>query len=398
MVDLEAAIGFVVAHGDAVDRARMSRLRSGAPVSPELLDAAESGQTPGGGWPAVLGGEVASVDATCFRLSELDDLGALGRPAARHALDWLASGQLADGGWDEHRSLAGFAPEWATPGDPEARFYLTADAGFWLTVAGLDARAAGPLDHRVGGAYAGVVQAAAHTLAAQLAPDGTWPSFLPAGWLAAAVLHRQQMFYESARIQAVLADRLPEMSPADVAWLAATLRRVEVGEEQWLLVSARRRLAETQRSDGGWDSDDGHQFDVHTTLRAIRACRPNAPEALRTGAQFVVPRTVALPAPPSPRSASDRPSPRPAPPSPRSVPDRPSTRPAPPTPEGSSGAAPDPSSGLGPDPAARPVPDPAASAVSTLDPPPGSIPVRGDLGRIRPFQGPFATKVLDEAG
>ena len=67
------------------------------------------------------------------------------------------------------------------------------------------------------------------------------------------------------------------MSPADVAWLAATLRRVEVGEEQWLLVAARDRLAETQRSDGGWDSDDGHQFDVHTTLRAIRACRRRLP-------------------------------------------------------------------------------------------------------------------------
>lgn len=289
VVDLDAAIGFVVAHGDAVDRARLSRLRTGAPVPPELLDAAESGQAPGGGWPAVLDGEVASVDATCYRLAELDDLGALGRPAARHALDWLAARQLADGGWDEDPSLAGFAPEWATPGDPEARLFLTANAGFWLTVAGLDARAAGPLDHRVGGAYAGVVQAAAQALAAQLAPDGSWPSFLPAGWLAAAVLHRQQMYYESARIQAVLAERIPQMSPADVAWLAATLRRVDVGEEQWLLVSARRRLAETQRSDGGWDSDDGHQFDVHTTLRAIRACRPTTPEVPVSGAPFVAP-------------------------------------------------------------------------------------------------------------
>ncbi|WP_349880248.1 hypothetical protein ABIH81_11395 [Micromonospora sp. HUAS YX12] len=301
MVDLDAAIGFVVAHGDAVDRARLSRLRSGAPVPPDVLDAAEAGQAPGGGWPAVLDGEVASVDATCFRLAELDDLGALGRPAARHALDWLAARQLPDGGWDEDPSLAGLAPEWAIPGDPEARLYQTASAGFWLTVAGLDARAAGPLDHRVGGAYAGVVQAAAQALAAQLAPDGSWPSFLPAGWLAAAVLHRQQMYYESARIQAVLADRVPRMSPADVAWLAATLRRVDVGEEQWLLVSARRRLAETQRSDGGWDSDDGHQFDVHTTLRAIRACRPNTPEAPVSGAPFVVPRTAEMPAVPASR-------------------------------------------------------------------------------------------------
>ncbi|MEU9507617.1 prenyltransferase/squalene oxidase repeat-containing protein [Micromonospora sp. NPDC048170] len=274
MVDMDAAIGFVVAHGDAVDRARLARLRTGAPVPVELLDEAEAGQAPGGGWPAVLGGEVASVDATCFRLAELDDLGALGRPAARHALDWLAARQLPDGGWEEDPRLASLAPEWARPGDPEARLYLTANAGYWLTVAGLDARAAGPLDHRVGGAYAGVVQAAAHALATALAPDGSWPSFLPAGWLSAAVLHRQQMYDESARIQAVLAERVPKMSPADVAWLAATLRRVEAGEDQWLLVAARRRLAETQRSDGGWESDDGHQFDVHTTLTAIRACRP----------------------------------------------------------------------------------------------------------------------------
>ena len=36
---------------------------------------------------------------------------------------------------------------------------------------------------------------------------------------------------------------------------------------------------ETQRSDGGWESDDGHQFDVHTTLTAIRA-RPPRPARL----------------------------------------------------------------------------------------------------------------------
>ncbi|MCM0675851.1 terpene cyclase/mutase family protein [Micromonospora phytophila] len=270
---MDAAIGFVVAHGDAVDRARLSRLRTGAPPSPELLDAAEVGQASDGGWPAYLGAAVASVDATCFRLSELDDLGALGRPAARRALDWLAARQLPDGGWEEDPALAGSAPDWARPGDPEAGFHLTANAGFWLTVAGLDARAAGPLDHRVGGAYAGVVHAAAQSLTARLRPDGSWPSFLAAGWLSAAVLHRQEMFHEAARIQVVLAERMPEMSPGDVAWLAATLRRVGIDDQDWVLLRARRRLAETQRSDGGWESDDGHQFDVHTTLAAIRACR-----------------------------------------------------------------------------------------------------------------------------
>ncbi len=411
VVDLDAAIGFVVAHGDAVDRARLSRLRTGAPVPSDVLDAAESGPAPGGGWPAVLDGEVASIDATCFRLAELDDLGALGRPAARHALDWLAARQLPDGGWDEDPSLAGLAPEWATPGDPEARLYQTANAGFWLTVAGLDARAAGPLDHRVGGAYAGVVQAAAQALAAQLAPDGSWPSFLPAGWLAAAVLHRQQMYYESARIQAVLADRIPRMSPADVAWLAATLRRVDVGEEQWLLVSARRRLAETQRSDGGWDSDDGHQFDVHTTLRAIRACRPNTPEAPVAGAPFVAPRPAELPPPPAvpaprprrlPASTSPPPAPdsgppastpvSPAPVSPLPAPARPLTGPAEAS-VASAGPASDPSAGFGSDLSSSFGTDPSAGIAPALsDGAPELFPARG-LGPdtwFRPDTGPDA--------
>ncbi|GIJ21593.1 hypothetical protein Vlu01_22170 [Micromonospora lutea] len=273
VVDIDAAIGFVVAHGDAVERARLSWLRTAAQPSPEVLDSVEVGQTLGGGWPASWGDEIASVDATCFRLAELDDLGALARPSARRALDWLAAGQQRDGCWEEDEALAGSAPEWARPGDPEARLFLTANAAFWLTVAGLDARAAGPLDHRVGGAYAGVVQAAGQAIAAHLRPDGSWPSFLAAGWLSAAVLHRQQMFYESAQIKAVLAERIPQVSPADAAWLASTLRRVGVDEQEWTLVAAWRRLAETQRSDGGWDSDDGHQFDVHTTLRVIRACR-----------------------------------------------------------------------------------------------------------------------------
>ncbi|SCF17497.1 prenyltransferase/squalene oxidase repeat-containing protein [Micromonospora mirobrigensis] len=269
VVDLDAAIGYVVAHGDPVERGRLSHLRTGAPVPEELLESAEAGQTAEGGWPALVDAGIASIDATCFRLAELDDLGALGRPAARRALDWLAARQLPDGGWDEDQRLADAAPEWARPGDPEARLYLTAGAAFWLSVgtpAGRYDQPAGP--------YSEVLRSAARLLAGQLAPDGSWPSFLATGWLSAAVLHRQQLYYESARIQMVLTERIPRLSPSNVAWLAATLRRIDLGDEEWVLAAARRRLAETQRSDGGWDSDDGHRFDVHTTLTAIRACRP----------------------------------------------------------------------------------------------------------------------------
>lgn len=273
MVDIDAAIGFVIAKGDPVDRARLSWVRTGIAPDAELVTRAEAGQTPDGGWPAFWADGVASVDATCFRLDELDDLGALGRPSVRHALDWLANRQGSDGTWEEDSALAEIAPPWARPGDPEARLYLTANAAFWLTVAGPEARSAGPLDNRPGGAYAGVVTKAAQAVRDSLRPDGTWPSFLVTGWLGAAVLHGQQMYYEAARMQMVLAGRVPDMTPADAAWLAAALRRVGVTADDPLLVAARRRLAQTQRSDGGWTSDDGEQFDIQVALNAIRAFR-----------------------------------------------------------------------------------------------------------------------------
>lgn len=269
MADIDAAIGYVVAHGDPVDRARLSWLRTGLAPGEEALAKAEMGQTREGGWPAFWGGDVASVDATCFRLAELDDLGALDRPPARKALAWLAGRQRPDGTWEEDEALADSAPAWAQPGDPEARLYLTANAGFWLAVAGPPVPAPDPEAN----AHAEVVARALQAFRAAMREDGSWPSYLVAGWLGGALLYHGGWFYEAAQIQVILAERVPEMSPADVAWLGAAYRRVGMSPDDWLLVAARKRLTETQRSDGGWASDDGDAFNVHTTLTAIRALR-----------------------------------------------------------------------------------------------------------------------------
>ncbi len=282
MVDLDAAIGYVVAHGDAVDRARLSWLCAGVAAPQDVLDKAELGQARKGGWPAFWNSHVASIDATCFRLAELDDLGGLDRPAAREALGWLASRQRPDGMWEEHESLADTAPPWARPGDPEARLYLTANAAFWLAVAGPgrsgDGPVADPGRYRYGprpedNEHAVLVARAAEAFRASLRPDGSWPSFLATGWLGAAVLYHLGWFYEAAQIQVILAERVPEMSAADCAWMSASLCRVGMSLDDWLMVAAQRRLSETQRTDGGWPSDDSDAFDVHITLTAIRALR-----------------------------------------------------------------------------------------------------------------------------
>ena len=268
MVDIDAAIGYVVAHGDPVERARLSFLRTGAPPPAQVVERIVEGQMANGGWPASGDGATPSVDATCFRLGELDDLGGLHGPAVDRGLSWLAAVQRDDGTWQEDQTLAAEAPAWAMPGDPEATLYLTSVAGFWLTVAEVEAHPR----HELPPVHGSVMAAAAQYVVAQLRPDGTWPSFLAAGWHAAGLLHEQQFFYESARMQLVLGDRLPDMTPADVASMAAALRRVNLGDD-WLLQSARKRLGQTQRTDGGWDSDEGPVFDVNTTLTAIRACR-----------------------------------------------------------------------------------------------------------------------------
>src|SRR2546423_3381125 len=225
MADIDGAIGYVVAHGDPVDRARLSYLRSGIAPPAEALDKAELGQAPGGGWPAFWAGDVASIDATCFRLGELDDLGALDRPAARRALDWLAERQRPDGMWEEDASLADAAPPWARPGDPEARLYLTANAGFWLAVGGAEHAEPAGYAERVN-PYAEVIARATQAFRAAMNEDGTWPSYLVAGWLGGALLYHAGWFYEAAQIQVILAERAPDMTPAEVAWLAAAFRRV----------------------------------------------------------------------------------------------------------------------------------------------------------------------------
>ena len=267
MVDIDAAIGYVVAHGDPVERARLSYLRIEQSPPSHVVERIAAGQAAAGGWPASTDGVVPSVDATCFRLSELDDLGGLRGDVVDRALGWLAAVQRPDGTWQENEALASEAPPWAMPGDPEATLYLTATAGYWFTVAEIAAHP--QLD--VPATHWQALAAAAAYVKAQLRPDGTWPSFLAAGWHAAGLLHGQQYFYESARVQLVLGDRLPDMAPADVASMAAALRRVNLGDD-WLLQSARKRLGAAQRSDGGWDSAEGPIFDVNTTLTALRAC------------------------------------------------------------------------------------------------------------------------------
>src|SRR5262249_44660228 len=162
---------------------------------------------------------------------EIDDLNRLDRPAAKRALEWLAKRQRLDGFWEEDPALADSAPPWARPGDPDARYYLTANAAFWLAVASSYSSSSSSSSSFLPSSssdepdepppYDAQLTRAAQALRDALDDSGAWPGYLISGWLAAAVLHHTEWFYESARIQFALTERTPTMSASDVAWMLA---------------------------------------------------------------------------------------------------------------------------------------------------------------------------------
>ena len=129
MVDIDAAVGFVVARGDAVDRARLSWLRTGTPPAAEIFAARGEG-TDARRRLARPGRRRCGI-----RRRHLLPARRTRRPrgpepaAAVRALDWLAARQRLDGCWEEDAALAARRRRGHGPGDPEARFYLTANAG-----------------------------------------------------------------------------------------------------------------------------------------------------------------------------------------------------------------------------------------------------------------------------
>ena len=92
MVDIDAAIGFVVARGTRWTGRGCRRLRSGVAPADDILANVEVGQTGqrrlAGRWRR----HVASIDATCFRLAEMDDLRrSTARPRSGRWTGWPAA-------------------------------------------------------------------------------------------------------------------------------------------------------------------------------------------------------------------------------------------------------------------------------------------------------------------
>lgn len=251
----QAAIVFIRSAGDLVEQARLHYLLDEEPPTQAIKQRLFAGQREDGGWNPFWASDYSSLDATCFRLTQAEQLGlTVNEVAVRLALAFLERRQRENGSWEEEEDLAERTPPWATPGDLSARLYLTANCGFWL------AALAGASEH---------TQQAASYLQSYLDEEGHLPTFVHVYWLAGGLWYRLRR-PEARRVFNTLAQQLSDLPVSNLAWLLSTLLLAGVPSAHPLVARAASLLDQQQEADGHWASEDGPARDVHVTLEAMR--------------------------------------------------------------------------------------------------------------------------------
>jgi hypothetical protein len=253
---IQEAIEFVRSHGTPVEQARLNLLIGSRDGIPEAVEELEKGQRADGGWAPFWAQDASSVDASCFRLAQCEQLGLTTNEMIRRAVAFLAIRQQQDGSLEEEPELASVAPRWAAPGDVAAHIYLTANAGYWIR----HYQPSNPALPRI-----------QKFLTSHIGPDGRVPSFLHAHWLTAGLLYGLGAKPDAQQIMDGLRARLSELEASNFAWMVNCLCITGVAPDTPLIADSLSRLDALQQDDGRWPSEHGEGQDVHTTLETLRA-------------------------------------------------------------------------------------------------------------------------------
>ena len=255
-MNFEKAVKFVGDNGNEVEQARLDYILAGEHPSEEVIANLFAHQQIDGGWSPFWADAYSSLDATCFRLSQAEQLGITESDnTIRRAVNFLAQRQISDGSWDEDEKVADLAPPWAKPGDLSAKLYLTANCGLWLALLGNP-------DNRA--------LKAAEYLQAYLDRDGHLPSFLHAHWLAGGLWYKLK-WQAATRVFDYLSKRIGSLAASNLSWLIITMCAAGVPTSHHLVNEAVMLLDRSQQEDGYWESEDGPGQNVHSTLEAVRA-------------------------------------------------------------------------------------------------------------------------------
>ena len=191
-------------------------------------------QRPDGGFQPFWAEAYSGLDATCYQLTQMEQLGLLSTPLFRRAIEFFVSRQHDSGYWEEDQSQADFAPPWIQPGDMAGQIYLTANCGFWVALAsksgtGFEASSESSLERGV------------HFLQENL--EGKWDKQYPhTVWLVCGLaLLTQQEAWVKLGVSDLYA-KLSSLTPNQLTWMGITLRNAGLADETPLLKQTRARL------------------------------------------------------------------------------------------------------------------------------------------------------------
>ena len=242
-VDLRSAGHFVVEHGNIIEEARLQAIIAGQPGGEEIFKKFQEEQSEMGGWKPPWASDYVAIDATCFRLAQLESLGVTEyQPVFERALNFLADTQNSAGFWEETPEDPSILPDWLAPGQVHSRVYLTANALFWLTVSNWET---------------GDFQGAIVFLQDYMDDQGRLPGPDHAQWLAAAACYAIDEIAIAEMLTQPLAEGLSELSASSLAWMLTSLLIAGVSVDDDLIQRAARQLAGLQQPDGplgerGW--------------------------------------------------------------------------------------------------------------------------------------------------
>jgi len=258
MTTINKAISYIRANGNAMEQARLQVITDSIiRTDDEIVQLLNHLQNEDGGWVPFWGKDISSLDATCYKLAQFEQLGVQKHPLIDNAIAFILRKQDESGFFEEDLCIADICPPWVKSGELEARLYLTANCALWIQHYAPESDA---------------LASAASYLIANRNEEGYLNSYPHTNWMAAGLLYTLGYKEEAARLMQYIDSIIDELSSDNLAWLANTFILCNMDENDRLhqIIS---RLKLQQQEDGSWSSDDGEWQRTHTTLEALRAIK-----------------------------------------------------------------------------------------------------------------------------